>query len=413
MNTLITKAHGANRYDGLLVSWWHWLSFSSLAGYSYSSEYVTGQVSSAILLQERINLTVPDKAVVNIGMKDGLIKGDILFITTGPNVELANQVAECAVLKFVGDGSSVCQIVKANVEVERGYYASIQKLRRGDEKFFQAAYDTLSRTAEPYEPYKKINVFVYDIFDQNNNVTRLSKKIKKGLEDMFAQKTKFRLKTALDAKDFQFYPDKYTEMSVSLSQSMTRSGVDVFIAGSYAVTGGVINLSLVKFDKNYGDETATFQIPLTSISEQEEALQIVSPYKPIQKKEYVSAKLAIKSGQYSPQKDEMYDIINYEGNGDVFTTGTLKRTGFNIISPVSIVVKIDGEPVNSLGKDEIVIPSLEKGVHKITASFRRGYFANSRANLLYSSSRPIEKEVMLSIAKDGDIFMEFKMKRCL
>jgi hypothetical protein len=190
---------------------------------------------------------------------------------------------------------------------------------------------------------------------------------------------------------------------------MSRSGVDVFITGSYAINNGVVNLNLIKFDRNYGDETATFQIPLTSISEQEQALQIVLPYRPIQKREYVSAKLAIKPGQYLPQKDELSDIINYEGNGDVFTAGTLKRTGFNIISPINIAVKIDGEVINLRGKDEVIIPALEKGVHKITATFRRGYFANSRTNLLYSSPKDIEKEVMLSIAKDGDLFMEFRM----
>ena len=407
MNKLKSKAHRANRWTiGLFVGL---AVVAVFCGHSHSSEYITGQVSSAILLQERINLTVPDRAVVNIGPRDGVIKGDILSVTTGPNVELANQVAECAVLKFVDDRSSICQIVKAKSEVERGNYASIKKLNRGDERLFQAAFDTLSRTAEPYEPYRKINVFVYEIFDENNNVTRLSKRIKKSLEDMFAQKPKFRLKTGLEAKDFLFYPDKYREASVALGQTMGRSGVDVFITGSYATNNGVANLNLIKFDRTYGDESAMFQIPLTSVAEQEQALQIVTPYRPIQKKEYVSAKVAIKSGQYLPQKDEVNDIINYEGGGDVFTANTLKRTGFNIVSPVNIAVRIDGEVINLRGRDEIMIPALEKGVHKITASFRRGYFANNRANLLYSSPKDIEKEVMLSIAKDGDIFMEFKM----
>jgi len=407
MNKLISKAHRANRWT---IGFFAAVAIVSiLCGYSHSAEYVTGQVASAILLQERINLTVPDRAVVNIGPKDGLIKGDILFVTTGPNVELANQIAECAVIRFVDDKSSVCQIVKAKSEVERGNYASIRRLNRGDERFFPAAFDTLSRTAEPYEPYRKINVFVYEIFDENNNITRLSKRIKKSISDAFAQKPKFRMKTGVDAKDFLFYPDKYREASVTLSQTMARSGIDVFITGSYTTNNGVVNLNLVKFDRNYGDETANFQIPLTSITEQEQALQIVTPYRPIQKREYVSAKLAIKQGQYLPQKDEVNDIINYEGGGDVFTANTLKRTGFNIVSPVNVMVRIDGEAVNLRGRDEIVLPALEKGVHKITASFRRGYFANNKANLLYSSTKDIEKEVMLSIAKDGEIFMEFKM----
>jgi len=407
MNKLISKAHRAQRWTiGFVTAI---AIVSILCGYSHSAEYVTGQVASAILLQERINLTVPDRAVVNIGPKDGLIKGDILFVTTGPNVELANQIAECAVIRFVDDKSSVCQIVRAKSEVERGNYASIKRLNRGDERFFPAAFDTLSRTAEPYEPYRKINVFVYEIFDENNNITRLSKRIKKSISDAFAQKPKFRMKAGVEAKDFLFYPDKYRETSVALSQTMSRSGIDVFITGSYTTNNGVLNLNLIKFDRNYGDETANFQIPLTSISEQEQALQIVTPYRPIQKREYVSAKMTIKQGQYLPQKDEVNDIINYEGGGDVFTANTLKRTGFNIISPVNVTVRIDGEPVNLRGKDEVVLPALEKGVHKITASFRRGYFSNNRANLLYSSTKDIEKEVMLSIAKDGEIFMEFKM----
>jgi hypothetical protein len=379
------------------------------SGYSYCAEYSMGKVTSAILLQERLNLTVADKAVVSVGVKDGLIKGDILTITPSPDIGMTNPIAECAVISLVGPGSSVCQIIKARVEVQRGNFVSIEKLNRVDERFYPLLYNMLSKTVDPYEPYKKINVYIHEIFDQGNNVTVLSKRIKGGLEGIFAQKKRIRLLKGLDAKDFRFYPGSYRDTSLALNQVMDRSGVDVLITGAYTVSGGMINLTLYRFDSHYGEEGMTFTTALTSMSDISDASEIVIPMRPVERKEYVSAKVSLKTRQHVPGKDELGDIIANEGNGDVFTINTLKRIGFNIISPVNVMVKLDNEKLNFSGKDDILLPAVEKGVHRITVSFRRGYYANNRNSLLYSSARHIEKEMMVSIDRDGDVFMEVSL----
>jgi hypothetical protein len=295
------------------------------------------------------------------------------------------------------------------VEVQRGNFASINKLKHVDERFYPLLYNMLARTADPYEPYKAINVYIHDIFNEGNNVTILSKRIKSGLEGIFAQKKRIRLKKDLDVKDFLFYPSSYRETSLALHQTMLRSGVDVFITGSYAVNDGTINITLYRFDRHFGEEALTFRTAITSLDDRREVSEIIKPFRPIVKREYVSAKVSLKVRQYVPGKDEMGDIIANEGDGDAFRINTLKRIGFNIIGPVSIVVKLDNEKLNFSGKDDIILPAVEKGIHKVTASFRRGYYANNRNSLLYSSTRDIEKEILVSIDKDGDVFMEIHL----
>jgi len=51
-----------------------------------SAQFVTGEIISAIILQERIHLTIGDKAVTNLGSKHGVIKGDIFVVTTPKDV---------------------------------------------------------------------------------------------------------------------------------------------------------------------------------------------------------------------------------------------------------------------------------------------------------------------------------------
>ena len=383
------------------------------SGSSLSADYATGQVTSAILLQERINLTVADKAITSLGTRDGLIKGDILVIAPTPDVGLGNPIAECAVISLVDEGSSVCQIIKARVEVQRGNFVSIEKLRRVDEKFYPLLYNMMARTVDPYQPHKKVHVYIHDIFDEHNSVTALSKRIQRGLESTFSQKARIRLHKDMGVKDFIFYPSSYRDTAITLNQAMLRAGVDVVISGTYALKNGNLHVTLYRFDRLFGEEGMAFRSTLTSLSDLSEAGEIVQPFRPVEKKEYISARVILKSRQYIPDRNEIAEIIANEANGDVFKVNALKRTGFNIISPVDVVIKVDNVKLHLGAKDDIIVPAVEKGIHRVSVSFRRGYFANNKNSLLYSSTRDIEKEVMVNIDKDGDLYVEVHLNPSL
>ena len=106
-----------------------------------------------------------------------------------------------------------------------------------------------------------------------------------------------------------------------------------------------------------------------------------------------------------PQKEEKSHIIGHEAGKDLYKALDLRKTSFNIISPVDFVFKLDGQPVNFSGKTEKPV-LLTKGTHNLFASFKRGYFFNSREPRLYVSDKSIDKEAILSIEKDASIYIE-------
>ncbi len=85
---------------------------------------VTGEITSSIILQERIYLNTGDKAVTNLGSKDGVIKGDILIVTTRLDVMKEKPIGQCAVTS-VDVKSSICEIITSNMEIPQGSNVSI------------------------------------------------------------------------------------------------------------------------------------------------------------------------------------------------------------------------------------------------------------------------------------------------
>jgi len=106
-----------------------------------------------------------------------------------------------------------------------------------------------------------------------------------------------------------------------------------------------------------------------------------------------------------PPKDEKRSIINHEAGRDVYKAIDLNKTNFNIISPVDFVFKLDNQSINFTGKTETPV-LLTKGTHNLFASFRRGYFFNSKEPKLYVSDKHVDKEAILSIEKDASIYIE-------
>ena len=373
--------------------------------YARRPNIAIGQITSGIILQERIHLTLGDKAITSLGMKDGVIKGDIFRITTSADLSLEKPIGECAVVRVDRD-SSVCEIINANMEVERETRVSIAQIDTAAPKLFPAAYGLLFQSVDAYEPYERVSVYIHDIFDEQNNVTQLSDTIRQEIENVFAQKKRIQIiRDKSSRTEFHFYPSLDREQYETRHELMGTLGVDVFVAGSYTFDSEGVNLSLYKFDRRSGDETLTFKIPLTP-GEMVQAKEATRLYVPAEKREYVTCTVAYHDFQYAPQKDEAREIIEREAHGDAFKAHDLRKTNFNLISPVDIVVRIDDKTVNFSGGKKVVPFLLTKGTHRVFASFKRGYFFNTQEPRLYVSDKPIDKEAFLSIEKDGTFLIE-------
>ncbi len=372
--------------------------------YCHSAQFVTGEITSAIILQERIHLTVGDKAVTNLGSKDGVIKGDILVVTTRKDSMKEKPIGQCAVTS-VDANSSICEIIAANMEIPKGSNVSLPVTYYSMEKFYPAIYKLLSKSVEPFPPHKKLKIAVYDFFDSQNNVTRFSENLKQEVKNIFSQKRRVRLtEPKTTKKDFLLYPEDIRSSYGLRAEVMESLAVDVFITGSYELNNDNVSFTFYKFDRHFNDEKISFQAPLNS-NLANSAQEITRPYKPIPKKEYIPCTVAFKESHYMPQKEEKSHIIGHEAGKDVYKAIDLKKTNFNIISPVDFVFKLDGQPINFSGKTYKPV-LLTKGTHNLFASFKRGYFFNSREPRLYVSDKSIDKEAILSIEKDASIYIE-------
>ena len=372
--------------------------------YVYCAQSVTGEITSSIILQERIYLNTGDKAVTNLGSKDGVIKGDILIVTTRLDVMKEKPIGQCAVTS-VDVKSSICEIITSNMEIPQGSNVSIPVMYYLMEQFYPAIYKILSKSVDPFPPYEKVKIAVYDIFDSQNNITKLSDRVKQEMKEVFAEKKRVKLvepKTV--KKDFFLYPEDIRNSYGLRTEVMETLGVDVFITGSYTLNNENAIFTFYKFDKNFNDEKITFQVPLTSI-EAASSKEITAPYRPIPKKEYIPCTVAFIENHYIPQKEEKRDIIGHEAGRDIYKAYDLRKTNFNIISPSDFIFKMDDQPISFSGKSEAPI-LLTKGTHKLFASFKRGYFFNTRDPRLYVSDKPLEKEAILTVEKDASIYIE-------
>ncbi|OPY64463.1 MAG: hypothetical protein A4E63_03504 [Syntrophorhabdus sp. PtaU1.Bin050] len=377
--------------------------FYSIMGTScYGAAPATGEITSAIILQERLHLSVGDKAVTNMGMRAGLVKGDILSITTRLDATLEKPIGECAVTR-VDPNSSVCEILSANMEVERGCKVSVPTLKYSMASFYPMAYKLLFSSVDPFAPHQKVSVYIHDIFDDQNNITKLSMRVRQELIDIFAQKKKVILQEDRNGKKrVHFYPGvEDDDNRLLISELMQTLEADVFLTGHYTLAQDKVHFTFYKYDRLHGNEKLAFQVSLPAgAPEFAQAKEIAVPYSPVPRKEYVPCTLTYRSLQYTPQKDEQKEIIAREAGRDVFKTYELRRTAFNIISPVDTVIKVDDQEVGFGGKTQVPI-TLTKGTHRLTASFRRGYFYNTKDSLLHVSDKRIEKEALLAIQGDG------------
>lgn len=384
--------------------------FLCLPSYICAAEYAKGQIASAALIDEKIYFTTGDKLYANLGMKDGVIKGDILNITTLKDVDFLNPTGRCALIRVDSD-LSVCRLIKAINEIERGNAVYIDKLFFQDERLSLPLYTLLYKTAEPYEPYKKINVYIGNIFDSKLNTTKYSTRLKKEIEKTYYQKKKFIVREDFPLKNFMLYPLNDKDSTTLIKNFMSQENIDVFITGVYTLENDTMNVTLYKYDKYYDLEMLPFLIKVSK-GESGEANEIISTYKPVEKNEFIPCTISYKELTESLLNYSKADIVKYESGGDMFKENDFKAREFNIIAPSEVVVLVDNERVRFDEMNEFST-LLNKGPHKITASFKRGYYFNSRGALVYSSQKTIKKEMLLLVKKDGDLYVEITLSPSL
>ena len=368
------------------------------------NDVVAGQIVGNF--EGKFKLLLGDKAITNLGKKNGVIKGDIYTIYSQADSKMVDPIGRCAVVEIY-DSTSVCEIIKMKREIGIDV-VSMKKLKSTDQNLLPPIFTLLSKVVEPYAPEKQITVFVYDVFDENHNVTKFSEKVKNEVKNIFFQKKRIKpagqgVSTAL----FAYLPGEYNEYNKEIEGYLQKDGIDVIISGTYRMKGENIELSFYKIDKNwedlavdtllsakpYAELIATVTMPYTKrIKEKSAVCNIV--YKPVYHK--------------TTSRDERNDIVSYETKNNPILEYTLRKSQFNIIAPVDFTVKI-GKSLIKFDKAKDYQLPLTTGKHEITASFKKGFYYNDQ--FLVALSEPdniVKKNAIISIDNPEDLVVEIE-----
>jgi hypothetical protein len=331
---------------------------------------IRGEIISSV--QERLNLSQGDTLIVNLGSGTGVIKGDIARIVKRDATDLSDILGKCAVTE-TRETTLLCEVLQAKGEIQRGDH-----------------------------PSKEVSVYVYEIFDERNNITELSRRMRMELVDAFKQKSRLSVAGNASVKDVAFYPDSDLKWVRDVRDALTKTTVDVLITGRYRIEGDQLQVTLYKVDKNWDTREITMKVPLKKNLEALAANTVV-PYRVLEKKEPVTCHVILRPQMLRPVKEEKAEMIRLEAAGNLFTAYSLKKVNFNILSPVDFVVRINDVQVDFGGKSNQSV-TLRQGLQRLTVSFKRGYFSNDA--LLYTSEQAITKEALLDVTKSKTIVVE-------
>lgn len=369
-----------------------------------SAEYTKGIMTSSVSSHERLHFTPLDKVLVNLGMNEGMIKGDLLQITDERDTGLSSTVGSCAMV-LVDRYSGLCEIVNVSKEIGKGNVVYAPKIRQIDSKLYPPVYALLYHLTNRYEPHRKITVYVHNIFDNSGNVTRYSQRIKSETEQIMSQKPRIRVRTegAL-SKPFTFYPQDFDNSRSRLKAFMDQEKVDVFVTGNYSIENGLAGIRFYVYDRAFGAEMVSIDTRADSQEDMADAGAIVTAFKPVEVQEPVTCVISYNERTESISKYGKREVIAFEADGNAFHENELKARDFNIIAPTDVVILIDNERVNETERGGIVT-RMDKGTHTITVEFRRGYYQNTSDALAYISHKVIRKDVSLTLKKDGDVYV--------
>lgn len=354
---------------------------------------------------ERITILLREKALVNLGQKNGIIKGDIGSIAADASGAPEAVLAQCAVTT-AGYRSSVCEVIKAKREVDPGFPIMFDPVTFTDESLYPITIAMLSQLVDPYPPYKQLSVCIYGILNDNNAVTGMSEEIARELEHVFSQKKRIHLVDRSALKDLVFYADSEGDIMKVVREDMKKAGIDVLVVGRYKVAGNVIELTGRIVDANGQERGTVFSFPLEK--KYTGPLEtVILPGREATRVETLRCSLNVKAMPYEVlKKEEREELIRRESGGNALTEMAMARVDFNLVSPVEVKVRVDGEPAAPQGKEGQVF-TLSKGVHRVAVSFRRGYFFND--SLLYTSERELTKEAVLDLGTADNLVMEVRV----
>ena len=369
--------------------------------------YLQGEIISSFA--DKLDLSLGDKVIINLGKPLGAAKGDVAKIARrGAEDPLINTLGQCAIVQ-TDETSAVCEIIQSKMEIHKGDWVFLKPVNvYADAALRPLALKTLDSVLSPYDPSKKLSVYVYNIFDEKNNVTALSERIRQEILEVMRQKSRIRLAEGGETMEV-FYPTGDMRWAGDVRQFMKKANMDVVITGLYAIQKDQLVVSIYKIDLRGDDKRITFPVPVQEIYGQL-ASEVRIPYQKIEKKEQVFCYFVLKPVSYVPAKDEKAALIKFEADGNPFTEYSMKRDDFNILSPVDIVVQIDGDDeatfTLSRGKPQQLV-TFTKGTHRVSMSFRRGYYFND--NLLYRSRNLLTKEALIDVSKSTSILVDMSV----
>ncbi len=268
-------------------------------------------------LDEKVKLMTGDKAIIDLGKNNGVIKGDILNIYKPGDTKLYNPIGKCSVVE-PNDSTSICEIIKIyNNEIGKDVVIS-EKLSITDPNLFPAIFQLLTKVVEPYEPYEKITVYVHNIYDEQKNITSFSEKLQKEINKVFFQKK--RIQSAgmnVSQSLFAYLPEEYAESNQVIKEYLKKDNIDVLIAGTYKIRGDKIELSLYKVDKEWED--IAVDAKLNAASYANVTSNVVTSYKPIRKEKNIVCDILYRPVHHKVSiRDERNSIIDVECSSQGF-----------------------------------------------------------------------------------------------
>jgi hypothetical protein len=353
---------------------------------------------------ERITMLTKEKGLINLGQRNGIIKGDIGSIAVDRSGAPEAVIAQCAVTT-AGYQSSICEIITARKEIDPGYPISFDPVNSADATIYPIAISMLSQIVDPYPPYKHLSVCMYGIFSESGAATGFSELIERELEDIFAQKKRIGLVDKSALSDLVFYADSDGEIMKVVRESMKKAAIDVLLVGRYKASGNRIELIVRAVEGNGADRGMVFSLPVEQKYAGALGTVIVAG-RETTKVETLRCTLTLKSMPSRVRREEKAEVGARESGGNAFTEHTLAKLNFNMVSPVQVKVQVDGEAGVPQGKESQVF-TLTKGVHRVLVSFKRGYFYDNA--LLYTSEREVTKEAVLDLGTADNLTMEVRL----
>lgn len=357
-------------------------------------------------LDNKFKIMLGDKAITNLGKRSGVIKGDILTIYGQNDTNMIDPVGRCAVVETY-DSTSICEIIKITREIGMDI-VTIKKLKYNDANLLPPVFALLTKIVEPYSPEKEIKVYIYDVFDENNNVTKFSEKVKGELKKVFFQKKRMvSAGKAISPALFAYLPGEYNEYNSTIEDYLQKDQIDVIISGTYKVKGENIELSFYKIDKNWEDLALDTTIPGKQYAQLVSSVTV--PFSERKKEKTVNCRIIFKPVYHKTiSRDERNNIIDYETKGNPILEYTLRRAEFNIVVPMDFMVEIDKNIIKFDKQKEIVIP-LSTGNHSISAAFKKGFYYNDTFLVALSDQdKIVQKSAIVTIDRPEDLVIEIE-----